>query len=457
MNPILWKLLDDIPDYQEFLTLEELDASSRHLAEAYPDAVDLFEMGQTVEGRPLLCLKIGEGSKTALFFGCPHPNEPIGTMLLEHLSLALARDADLRRELDYTFYIVKAWDADGLVRNEGWLKGPYTIRQYSRWFFRPASRVQVDWTFPFDYKDIHFHDTLPETQAMMDLIDRIRPTFNYALHNAGFGGVYWYVSEDVPEVYESLREAADRQGIPLHLGEPESASLKILGPAVLLAEGLEVEYDCLEKYGAKDIPSILTSGTSSDSYARERYGTFTFLTELPYFYDPRIADPTPLTVTRSQAVLEKLDWTEASNREVADLLKETQPLMDPANPYLMAVEDFTKGLEIEAARKMALEDPDYRRPATTAEDFDNTTINKFYRLLAYGMLIRAHEYELAKSPGQPAKETLKAGMTRAERLHAALADELEAELNYQVIPIRKLVNIQLECGLKMMRHIHRIK
>ena len=46
-------------------------------------------------------------------FGCPHPNEPIGTMMLEHFTEALARDEALRRELDYTFYIVKVWDADG--------------------------------------------------------------------------------------------------------------------------------------------------------------------------------------------------------------------------------------------------------------------------------------------------------------------------------------------------------
>ena len=127
------------------------------------------------------------------------------------------------------------------------------------------------------------------------------------------------------------------------------------------------------------------------------------------------------------------------------------------NPYLMAVEDFTKGLEIESARKMAREDPDYRRPATVAEYFDSTTINKFYRLLAYGMLIRAHEHELEKDPDAVKAGLLTEGMQEAEILHEELAEELEKELDYQVIPIRKLVNIQLECGLKMLRHIHKIK
>ena len=144
MNKILWDLLDAIPDYNTFLTLAELDDSSRKLAADHPECVDLFEIGKTGEGRPLLCLKIGKGSKNALFFGCPHPNEPIGTMLLEHFTQQLAACPELRKELDYTFYVVKAWDADGLVKNEAWLKGPYTLHQYSRYFFRPAGRVQVD-------------------------------------------------------------------------------------------------------------------------------------------------------------------------------------------------------------------------------------------------------------------------------------------------------------------------
>ena len=115
-----------------------MDESSRRLAQEYPESVTLFEMGRTREDRPLLCLKIGEGERNALMFGCPHPNEPIGAMLLEYLSRRLAEDRALRRTLGYTWYIVKAWDADGLVKNEGWLKGPFNIYHYARNFFRPA-------------------------------------------------------------------------------------------------------------------------------------------------------------------------------------------------------------------------------------------------------------------------------------------------------------------------------
>ena len=33
-------------------------------------------------------------------------------MLLEHFTKALAENEELRKELDYTWYIVKVWDTD---------------------------------------------------------------------------------------------------------------------------------------------------------------------------------------------------------------------------------------------------------------------------------------------------------------------------------------------------------
>ncbi len=356
--------------------------------------------------------------------------------------------------LDYTFYIVKAWDADGLVRNEGWLKGPYTIFNYSRNFFRPAANLQVDWTFPIDYKELHFHNIMPETQAMKNLIDRIKPAFTYALHNAGFGGVYWYVTEDVPALYPGLREAVERQGIPLHLGEPESPAIPQLAPAVLLAEGIEAEYDYFERFGAKNIPKIVTSGTCSDSYSKQNYGTFTFLTEMPYFYDARIADSTPAAVTRSAAVIEKIDWTLESNRRIKEILQGSERYMGEKNPYLCAVHDALEDSGLEPNRRMAQEDQAYQRPATQAEYFDNVLVTQFYRLLSYGMLIRAHEYALARTSDKAAETALQQGKEKAERLHRELADALEEKLDYSVIPIRKLINIQLECGLKAAQLIH---
>lgn len=454
MKEIFEALVRNVPDYKEFLTVDELDASSKALAEAHPEVCSFFEFGKTKENKPLYCLKIGDGSegKNALMFGCPHPNEPIGTMMLEYLSKNLAENAALRRELGYTWYIVKAWDADGLRLNEKWLKGPYTIYNYSRNFFRPAGHKQVDWTFPIDYKELHFHSPVPETSAMMKLIDEIKPHFIYSLHNAGFGGVYWYMSEGLPALYDEMYAAAARVNVPRNLGEPEAPYCVSLAPAVYQSLGIEQEYDYLEKFGEKDIGSKINVGNCSETYARERYKSYTLLTELPYFFDKRITDMSEGTMLRRDAVTENLDMGERGNAYLRSALDKTRGYIDPENPFLLAIDAFTKGSSDASTRKMIAENPDFARKATVAEEFDNILMSRFYKSLSYGMIIRMNELELErmKERGEhdPEKEkALRAAVASSERAHRELTDELEEKLDYEVVPIRKLVSIQLECGL----------
>ena len=116
-------ILQTIPDYQEFLTPKELHQSSLQLVEEFPDIAQLREIGTSTDGRPIEMLTIGQGSRIALLFGVPHPNEPIGTLSLEFLSRLLCERRDIREQLDTTFLIVKVIDPDGLALNAGWLKG----------------------------------------------------------------------------------------------------------------------------------------------------------------------------------------------------------------------------------------------------------------------------------------------------------------------------------------------
>ena len=497
MKAIFENLLKNIPDYQVFLTPDELDQNSRNLAADFPEVVSLMTIGQTKEGKDLLCLKIGQGSKNALMFGCPHPNEPIGTMMLEYFTKALASQPELRAEFDYTWYVVKAWDRDGLDRNSGWLKGPFTTYNYSKNFFRPAGHQQVEWTFPIHYKDLNFDKTLPETRAMMQLIDEIQPEFIYSLHNAGFGGAYWYLTHQLPEArYTELRQAADRVKVPLHLGEPEMPYLVPLSPAIYPNLSISKDYDYLEKYGTKDIGQKILVGDSSAAYA-SKYGSFTLLAELPYFYDPRIMDQSPTDMTRRDAILYQLDQSEKSNAYIRSILEATAGLCREDSQFRMALVAFSKDDYNESTRKM-VEEEEYQRPATEAELLDSVHLSPFYKSLSYGMATRMCQEALeewqAKAADLEAEDTgaqienVKAETTQAETARAKAAPdestktettpaktdraEIEAAiakltdlvascaaahadldkenadaLHYSVVPIHDLVSIQLESGL----------
>ncbi|MGH9425259.1 MAG: M14 family zinc carboxypeptidase, partial [Terriglobia bacterium] len=177
-----------IPDYQEFLTPEELHESSVQLVEEFPQLAQLREIGTSTEGRSIELLTIGNGPKAALFLGAPHPNEPIGTLTLDFLSRLLCERQDLREELGYTFLIVKVSDPDGLTLNTGWLKEKFSPLTYALNYYRPPQDEQVEWGFPIHYKTLRFTTPPAETQAVMKLMEQYRPTFYYSLHNASFCG-----------------------------------------------------------------------------------------------------------------------------------------------------------------------------------------------------------------------------------------------------------------------------
>lgn len=462
MHPVFQDLLDRIPAPEAFLTLAELDQSTKDLCARYPDQASYFTMGHSREGRPLLCLKIGQGEKNVLMFGLPHPNEPIGTMMLEYLAEELASNAALREKLPFTFYLVKAWDADGFVLNEGWLKGPFNLSTYATNFFRPAGHKQVDWTFPVNYKGLSFDQSIPETTAMMALIDEIKPFFIYSLHNAGFGGVYWYISRPLDGLYEAMYKAAERVDIPLNLGEPEVPYLKSFAPAIYQGLGIEQEVDYLLEHGITNIQERISCGNCSESYARVRHDSFTLLTELPYFYDARIKDQSAALMTRKEAMLQRLDQGRVHSAKMRQALAALEDIIDPENPFFLALTAFSKEGADEGTRRMIETNPDFERKASVAEAFDSIELSRFYQSLSTGMLARMPRHELErmakhKEVNPEKKARLEAAEKEAKTDHLHFCEELEARLNYQVIPIQKLVSIQLECGLLVMDYLHKAK
>lgn len=78
-----------------FLTVDEMHAGFQRVAAEHPDLATEKRVGSSKLGEPIHMLTIGSGSRNILLFGCPHPNEPIGSMMLDHLSRLLCTDETL--------------------------------------------------------------------------------------------------------------------------------------------------------------------------------------------------------------------------------------------------------------------------------------------------------------------------------------------------------------------------
>ncbi len=452
------KLITNVPDYKEFLTVDEMDANSLRLAEEYPDIVSIFKAGESRKGHPIYCLKIGNGSHTAFMFGCPHPNEPMGAMMLEYFSRAITEDDELRSELDYTWYLIKCIDVDGTQLNEKWFKGPFTITNYTRNYFRPAGYEQAEWTFPLHYKKYHFDTPIPETQTLMNIIDAVKPEFMYSLHNSGFGGTYWYLTEEIPELWDKLYDASRKQGIPLHLGEPEVNYVTAYAPAIFPMIKQEQEYDYYEKYAALPPEQLMSAGGSSAGYA-EKYGTLTLVTELPYFYEERIQSDKLMTFTRREAALKKTEFQYGEYNAVESYYDQIKDLISDDNPFAKMVELSLEHKEENYSSDTAFikSSSDYDEICKESEAFDNLELPKFSTLFMWTLCIRSCEHELDKNHSEEDRERLKKVHDTCEAEFDRRAEIAERDIHYEVTPIKKLVSVQLESGMMVADYVRSLK
>lgn len=448
-------ILSQVPDYRSFFTMDEMDRSSRRLAQDYPEKVELFEIGRSRRGHPINCLKIGHGSKNILAFASPHPNEPIGSTMLEFLTRKIAEDDSLWKELDVTWYCIKSVDPDGTKLNEGWFKGPYTILNYARDFFRPAGFEQVEWTFPFEYKTLKWDNPIPETAALAALIREIKPVFMYSLHNAGFGGVYWYVSDDTPKVYPKLWSLVDELELPLRLGEPETPYAKPFAKAVYRQSSTVDNYEYLLKFQKKDPALVIKHGGGSFDYVREVCDAFTLVCEAPYFFNMDISNLGDSDMLRGEAVLKSCDISDEFSGFCREQVEKMEQYVTPGNSLFTAVKAFSEGRSNDSKRNWARTSPECQRIATVAEKFTNLYSTRFYSVITVGMLSRAAQRELAEDPsavGDKAR-TLDGVHDLARGKVEETCELLEIEIDYQVVPIRKLVTIQLASGLYYLQEV----
>ena len=184
-----------------FPTVDALAAAFDDLAAEHPDLVSKRRVGTSRLLEPIYCYAIGSGgSRNHLIVGGVHPNEPVGGVTALELARLLCREPDLLANLDANWHIVGCIDPDGSRLNESWFATPEDRIAYARGFYRPAPQEQVEWSFPFAYKNAYFDQVIPETAALMRMIDTLQPALLVSLHNSELGGAYFYLSPGAARV-----------------------------------------------------------------------------------------------------------------------------------------------------------------------------------------------------------------------------------------------------------------
>jgi hypothetical protein len=442
--------LERVPRYERFLGVDELLAAVRGAAARHPELARLRDVGRSSDGEPIPVLTIDGGPRSALLVGCPHPNEPIGAMLVRFLTDALIERPDLRR--GWTWHLIPCVDPDGTRLNEGWFRGPFTLRNYARHFYRPWSEEQVEWTFPVRYEQFAWTAPLPETRALMRAFEETRPDFVYSLHNSGFGGVYYYLSEPLAAGYEALHRIPRALGLVLSLGEPEMPWAVEWAPAVYRYPSVRDAYDYHARY-APDAPAArIAGGGSSLDYLLSIRGAdrapMMLIAELPYFQSPEISDRTPVAESKREVILHGIERTRAMLDILSRILADVSGTVAPDTRLMRAFSSFIRHQinTLDSKYRWAHEADGMGRPATVAERVDAWYIRTFYRVLMASMLGRALGASISRQPS-PAAARAQARLTRW--LDTWLTD-VEAHVRYEVTPIRTLVQAQYGAMLAVL-------
>ncbi|MFX1378288.1 MAG: M14 family zinc carboxypeptidase [Promethearchaeota archaeon] len=450
----LREFLDQIPNYKEFMTIAELNASSKNLAREFEN-VELKEIGKSREDRPIYSLMIGEGEKNALLYAFPHPNEPIGSMSLEFLSWFLAKNPNFTNESGYKWYIIKAIDIDGAILNEGWFKGNFNPLKYAKNFYRPAPFEQVDWTFPVKYKKLQFNSPLPETRSLMELMINIKPKFMYSFHNSSFGGVYFYISREIGSMCDDLVNFVTKEKLPLHLGEPEMSSIKKIHDGFFQPIGVQEMYDSFVDEGVENPQQVIKCGTSSFDYLKNIIDneSFSFTCEIPYFYDKTIGDSSLLDDERKDLRLGSLEYIKEIYKQAKKIFRSIRKYSNKNTRIYTAIDDYLRrrgsiiSLQIHEAKTSSF----YDRKATVAQAFDLNVSKPWYDLLNASMVTRLCDEALAYHPENKVEiTTIKKNY---DNWIEQKVNEILSRTKFKVIPIQKLVRVQVGSALITLKNL----
>ncbi|MGN9846330.1 M14 family zinc carboxypeptidase [Nonomuraea sp. H19] len=426
--------MNRVPGYATFPSVDAMQAELEEVATAHPGLVQLRHIGASRLGEPLRALTIGDGPADAVVIAGPHPNEPVGALTALTLIRLLCQEP---ASLGYRWHIVACADPDGARLNEGWYGRPGDRRAYAEHLYRPDLADQVEWTFPLTTGDYRFDRPLPETAALMRLMDEVRPSLVYSLHNGEYQGAFFYINREDLALAEQLAALPGLEGLPLHHGEPELPGATPIAPAVYLTPP------------GSQVGAAFGVGGSSADYAA-RYGALHLVTEVPYWTDERVSDRSPTGRTYGEIAAEGV----AARRELIDTL---QVSMQAVAGDLTVHSPFRRSTEgtLEVFRKLgeleeASHDPE--RPGTVAEEFGNRQMLHLLRLRLLGVFLRMLDAELAAG-------NLASAIRQQRRLLAERFDlwfgQAEADSPGPPIEIRKLVAVQLGAALIAATHTAR--
>jgi hypothetical protein len=430
-------ILDNVPEWDRYLTVDEQNQSALDLVDEYPGKVELLDLGKSTQEETIYCLKIGDGKYNALVHGFPNSEEPYGGNLLDYFSKALAEEDEVRDALDYTWYLIKCSDPDAARRNEGFQKGPLTPLNFSLNYYRTPYSITPDACFPFRFGPLNLNNPVPETRALMKILDKVKMHLVSALHMMKWGGISFMVPIKCTGLYANLQNVAKKYNV-----FPRKRPGTMLAPGIMHAAYLTPARNYARHHAAGNTNIEPIQGCDTYEYVQMiNPDAFIIIPECCIWYDPRMLNDNLSDTTLEDALKYGNEKTNQANNYLLDIWTEALPHLITETPYKKMMEEIMEPL-IEKYTNVS--NPPFTfnasirgRKATIAEKIGIEGHDDIYRMFPLGGLWRTLEEEY-KASGDSIISSLK------DTVHDKLASyDKYLHENYEVVnhPIKNLVGM----------------
>ncbi len=437
--PDFSNILDNVPNFKRYMTVDELHQRNADMVNEYPGKVELIDLGKSTNGDIIDGLKIGDGKYNALIHGFPNCEEPFGGNLLDYFAETLLQDDDLREELDYTWYLVKCSDPDGARLNEDFQKGPHTPMNFTLNYYRTPNKLTPESCFPYRFGPLELDDPVSETVALMKILDQVPMTFVSSLHMMKWGGITYEVPEPCESIYPELWNVAKQFNV-----FPRKRLGTTYAPGIQYAAYLTPARVWVEQWNAGNRKIEPIKGCYIYEYAQVlNPNVFMMIPECCIWYDPRMWDDTPLDQKLGDSLLYAKDRADEVNNFMLDVWNEALPHLEKETPFKVMMDNWMKPI---IERYTNVTNPPFSFPekikkkqATVAEKIGVEGRDDLYRMFYLGGLIRTFEAELEVGGSEKLDALSKRVMGKLLEYDNYLHDMYTVK----AYPIRNLVGVSL--------------
>ena len=432
-------ILEGVPKWSSYLNVDELHQGNAELVNEYPEKVELIDLGNSTNGEIIDCLKIGEGKYNALIHGFPNCEEPFGGNLLDYFAKSLVQDDELRESLDYTWYIIKCSDPDGARLNEGFQKGPHTPLNFTLNYYRTPNSKTPESCFPFRFGPLDLNNPVPETGALMNLMNRVPFHFVSSLHMMKWGGITYEVPHSCTELYAPLWDMAKRFSI-----FPRKRPGTTIAPGIMQAAYLTPARGYLKHWARGNTNIEPIQGCYIYEYGQIlNPHLFMMIPECCIWYDTGMWDDTPSETTLGESLRYANYREDEVNNYMLRVWSDASPYLEVESPFRTMMNEWMgpiiKKYTNVSNPPFSFDEKLHSQIITIAEKIGIEGRADLYRLFYLGGLIRTFDAELSQGGDERISTLRESVMNKLNEYDSYLQN------NYRVVahPIRNLVGMSL--------------